>query len=48
MHPVRFVKAHPAGTVITFAAGMMIGPWVLSIVNNATGVNVSLPTYGNG
>jgi len=48
MHPVRFVKAHPLGTVVSMAAGMVVGPWVLSMINNATGVGLTLPTYGNG
>ena len=48
MHPVSYVKAHPAATVVTFALGMMIGPWVLSTVSRTTGVGVNLPSYGNG
>jgi hypothetical protein len=47
MHPIQFVKAHPLGVAVSFAAGMMIGPWVLSTIGGKTGINVSLPSYGN-
>lgn len=47
MHPITFVKQHPLGVAVSFAAGMMIGPWLLSTVGGKTGINVSLPTYGN-
>lgn len=46
MRPFSYVKSHKMATVVTFAAGMMIGPWLLGVVNNATGVGVSLPTVG--
>jgi hypothetical protein len=48
MRPFSYVKTHPTATVVTFALGMMIGPWVLNTVNRTTGVGVSLPKYGNG
>ena len=48
MHPITFVKNHPLGVVVSMAAGMVIGPWVLGMVNSTTGVNVNLPTVGNG
>jgi predicted membrane protein len=48
MHPVTFVKNHPVGVIVSFAAGMMIGPWLLSTVAGKTGVNINLPTYGSG
>jgi predicted membrane protein len=48
MHPISYVKAHPAATVVTFAAGMMIGPWLLNMISGKTGVNISLPSYGSG
>jgi hypothetical protein len=48
MHPITFVKNHPVGTVVTFAAGMIVGPWLLNLVGAKTGVSVSLPTVGNG
>jgi predicted membrane protein len=46
MHPISFVKAHPVGTIVSALAGMMIGPWVLNMVNSATGVGVSIPSVG--
>jgi predicted membrane protein len=48
MHPITFVKAHPVGTVVTFAAGMMIGPWLLNMLGGKTGININLPQYGGG
>ena len=48
MHPISYVKAHPAATVVTFALGMMVGPWLLNSISGKTGVNISLPTYGGG
>lgn len=48
MHPVSFVKAHPLATVVIFASGMIVGPWLLNTVGSKTGVNVSLPTIGGG
>lgn len=47
-HPVSFVKAHPLATVVTFAAGMMAGPWLFNTLGTRTGVQVNLPTLGNG
>jgi hypothetical protein len=47
MHPISYIKAHPAATVITLAAGMMVGPWLLGTVQSKTGISVSLPTYGS-
>jgi hypothetical protein len=46
MHPISFVKAHPVGVIVSMGVGMVVGPWLLGMVNNATGVNVSLPTVG--
>ena len=48
MHPLTFVKNHPVGFVTSMAVGMVFGPWVLRMVNNATGVSVGLPSYGGG
>lgn len=48
VRPVAFVKQHPLGVAVSFAAGMMIGPWLLNTIGGKTGVNISLPTYGNG
>lgn len=47
MRPISYVKSHPAATVLTFAAGMVVGPWLLGTIGRTTGVNVSLPTVGN-
>jgi hypothetical protein len=44
-HPISYVKAHPTATIVTAAAGMIVGPWVLQMLGNATGVNVNLPSY---
>jgi hypothetical protein len=46
MHPLRFVKAHPVGFVVSALTGMVVGPWVLNMVGGTTGVNVNLPTVG--
>lgn len=46
--PIGYVKAHPAATVVTFAAGMIIGPWLFATIGGKTGVNISLPTVGGG
>lgn len=48
MHPISFVKAHPVATVVTFAAGMIVGPWLLGQLGSRTGVNIGLPTVGGG
>jgi predicted membrane protein len=48
MHPISYVKAHPMATIVTFAAGMIVGPWLLNTVGSKTGVNLSLPTVGGG
>jgi hypothetical protein len=45
--PIGYIKAHPLATTITFAAGMVIGPWLMGFVGRTTGVNVSLPTVGD-
>jgi hypothetical protein len=47
MHPISYVRAHPAATVVTFALGMMVGPWLLGTIGSKTGINVNLPTYGS-
>ena len=47
MHPLSYIKAHKGATVVTFAAGMMIGPWLLNMLNSKTGVGISLPSYGS-
>ena len=46
MHPISFVKAHPVGVLVSMAAGMIVGPWILGKVNTATGVGVNLPSVG--
>jgi len=46
MHPVTFVKNHPVGVIVSMAAGMVIGPWLLGTVNRVSGVNVNLPSVG--
>ena len=46
MGPIRFIKAHPIGFILSAATGMIVGPWALSMVRNATGVGVSLPSVG--
>lgn len=45
--PIRYVKSHPAATVVTFAAGMIIGPWLFGTLGRTTGVNINLPTVGS-
>ena len=44
-HPITYTKQHPGAVVVTFAAGMIFGPWLLSAVQGATGVGLSLPSY---
>lgn len=46
MHPIRYTKAHPVAVITSMAAGMIVGPWILGILGNTTGVNVNLPSYG--
>lgn len=46
MHPIRFAKEHPVGVLVSMGVGMMVGPWILSLGNRYTGINVSLPSYG--
>jgi hypothetical protein len=48
MHPISYVKAHPTATVVTLALGMMVGPWLLNTIGSKTGININLPSYGNG
>ena len=45
-HPISYVKAHPGATVITFALGMMVGPWLLGTIGSKTGISLSLPNVG--
>lgn len=45
MHPVRFVKEHPVGFVVSAAFGMFAGPWVLGTVQRYTGVSVGIPSF---
>jgi hypothetical protein len=45
-NPIGYVKAHPVATVLTMAAGMAVGPWILGIVSRTTGVSVRIPTVG--
>jgi len=47
MHPLTFAKNHPVAVITNMALGMMIGPWILSMINR-TGVGISLPSYGGG
>ena len=46
MHPLTFAKNHPVAVITNMALGMIIGPWILSMVNRATGVGINLPSYG--
>jgi predicted membrane protein len=46
MHPLTFAKNHPVAVVTNMALGMMVGPWIVSVVRNMTGIGVSLPSYG--
>jgi hypothetical protein len=48
MHPITFTKQHPAGVVVSFAMGMVFGPWLLNAIQGKTGVGLSLPSYGGG
>lgn len=48
MHPITFTKQHPVGVTVTFLSGMVFGPWLLGMVQNASGVGLTLPRYGNG
>ena len=48
MHPITYVKNHPAATVVTFLAGMAVGPWLLSMVSDKTGFSLGVPSYGGG
>jgi len=47
MHPITFVKNHPVGVLVSMAAGMIVGPWILNTLGRTTGVNVNLPTAGS-
>jgi hypothetical protein len=47
MHPVRFVKEHPVGTVVCGLVGMSVGPMVLNQVRNWTGVGIRVPRVGS-
>jgi hypothetical protein len=44
-HPITFTKQHPAAVLTSMAVGMVAGPWLLGVVRQVTGVNVSLPSY---
>lgn len=46
IRPISYVKSHPGATLITFIAGMAIGPWLFGAVGSKTGFNVSIPSYG--
>lgn len=45
MHPVKFVKEHPAGFVGSAVFGMVVGPWALATIQRFTGVSVGLPSF---
>lgn len=47
MGPIRFVKEHPVGFILSAVVGMAAGPWVLGKINSTTGVNLSVPTVGS-
>lgn len=44
--PIGYVKAHPTATVVTFALGMIAGPWLMGMIAKTTGVDISLPSVG--
>jgi len=46
MHPISYVKAHPTATVVTFVAGMAIGPWLLGMIGARTGFSLTVPSLG--
>lgn len=46
MHPLRFAKEHPVAVVTNMALGMIVGPYLLSMVNRTTGIGVNLPRVG--
>jgi hypothetical protein len=46
MRPISFIKSHPVATVTLMATGMVVGPWILGMVNRVSGVGVSLPSVG--
>lgn len=46
MRPIAFVKAHPVAVITSAAAGMIVGPWLLGMLQGATGVGIRLPSVG--
>jgi hypothetical protein len=44
--PISFAKEHPVAVITNMALGMIIGPYVLSLVGRYTGVSVALPKVG--
>ena len=48
MHPIAFAKAHPLGVVVSMGLGMVVGPAILGTLGSWTGINVRLPSVGNG
>ena len=43
--PIRFVKEHPVGFLLSAGVGMVAGPWALGTVQRYTGLSVSLPSF---
>lgn len=48
MHPIRFVKEHPAGFIGSAIFGMVVGPWALGTIQRYTGFSVGLPSFRGG
>lgn len=46
MHPISFTKAHPVAVLVSGAAGMIVGPWLLGMLQNSTGIGLRLPSVG--
>jgi hypothetical protein len=47
-HPVQFIKYHPLGFALSALTGMAVGPWVLGVIGDKTGITLGIPKVGAG
>jgi hypothetical protein len=48
VEPIKFIKYHPWGFVLSAVAGMAAGPWLLNVIGNKTGFTLGIPRVGAG
>lgn len=43
--PIKFIRYHPVGFTMSALAGMIAGPWALSILKRTTGISLGVPSF---